>query len=332
MAVQLEGKHILLVAPRFFGYEKEIENELVKRGAMVDYLTDNPFDNTFIKAIARHNRRLLTGAVRRYYYDALDRLSRPHYDMILVVCGHNLPTAVLTEWRSIYPKAKFVFYTWDSIVNNPFILRNVELFDYCFSFDKADSFKYGFHFRPLFFSDGYDSTEKDALSYDMSFIGTMHSDRYALISSIAKSLPQDVHFYNYLYIQARWVYYLYKCSNPSFRASKVNEFQFDKLKQLDVQHIFSISKTILDIEHPAQTGLTIRTLETFGAKKKLVTTNKDICNYDFYSASNIYIIDRKKPKLDLDFLKHPYNDINPNLYRKYSISGWLNEILYTAYC
>ena len=40
---------------------------------------------------------------------------------------------------------------------------------------------------------------------------------------------------------------------------------------------------ILDIAHPHQKGLSFRPYEAMGLRKKLITTNKDITNYDFYN-------------------------------------------------
>ena len=48
---------------------------------------------------------------------------------------------------------------------------------------------------------------------------------------------------------------------------------------------------ILDIAHPHQKRLSFRPYEAMGLRKKLITTNKDIANYDFYNPNNIFIID-----------------------------------------
>jgi hypothetical protein len=88
----------------------------------------------------------------------------------------------------------------------------------------------------------------------------------------------------------------------------------------------ALMKAILDIEHPNQRGLTMRTFETMGAQKKLVTTNALIAEYDFFDTSNICILDRKNPKIPKDFLESPLVPLAPDIYRRYSIEGWLDEI------
>jgi hypothetical protein len=92
------------------------------------------------------------------------------------------------------------------------------------------------------------------------------------------------------------------------------------------QRISDVSKAIIDIEHPKQKGLTIRTFEVLGKEIKLITTNKNIIEYDFYNEANISVIDRNNPVIDDNFLNKPYQPLSPKLYYKYSIDGWLEDI------
>lgn len=54
------------MAPRFFGYEKEIEDQLISRGAEVDFVLDRPFDTPFMKAITKVRREWVIGSADRY--------------------------------------------------------------------------------------------------------------------------------------------------------------------------------------------------------------------------------------------------------------------------
>ena len=50
---------------------------------------------------------------------------------------------------------------------------------------------------------------------------------------------------------------------------------------------------VLDSAQDGQLGLTIRVLEAIGAKKKIITTNEDVINYDFYyQRIYMYIMER----------------------------------------
>lgn len=326
MTISLAGRRVLHIAPRFFGYEIALREELARRGAEVDYLPDRPFSSPMLKAMTRFKRDWTLHVTDRLYRRQLTAWGRREYDIVFVVNGQTLSRDVLAQLRREFPRARFILYMWDSIENRRCTLESLEFFDDLFSFDRRDVETYGFRFRPLFFSRGFDPSALH-IAYDISFIGTMHTDRYRVVSSVDRSLGVKASRYWYLYLQAPWVYYAYKVLNPAFRDASRKEFRFQPLAKDKVQEVFRTSRAILDVEHPRQVGLTIRTLEVLGASKKLVTTNPDIVTYDFYRPENILVIDRDKAAVPLDFIKSDYVPVDPAIYARYSIQGWMDEIL-----
>lgn len=327
MMSSLSGRRILFIAPRFFGYEQDIAGELVRRGALVDTLLDRPFESSLAKALTRLRPELIIGAVDRLYHRELNRLGRAEYEMVLVVNGQTLSESMLKRLRLSYPRARFILYMWDSFHNRKSAIRNLRYFDDCLSFDRECARNFGLRFRPLFFSPGFENQGRATFDHHLSFIGTAHTDRYAITARIAGALPSHLRFYRYLYLQAPWVYYAYSMTNSSFRGARLEDFHFRPLSRSDVQQVFFSSRAVLDIEHPRQTGLTIRTLETLGAARKLVTTNLRIQEYDFYQPENVCLIERHTAKVPVSFLETPYRPLDPILYRKYSLSGWMDEVL-----
>lgn len=327
MSVSLQGKRVLYIAPRFFGYEAEIAEELRSRGAEVDFLRDRPFDTPFMAALTRFKREWIIDAADRYYREGLSNFDRADYDIVFVVNGQTLSARTLTEWRNLYPRASFVLYMWDSFDNRPWAVANLKYFDHCFAFDPGNSKEFGLEFRPLFYTQGFERAASEAFEYHISFVGTAHTDRYATVSALAETLEDGIKPYWYLYLQSPWIYLAYRVINPGFRQAKSCDFNFYPLTKAQVQQVFHASRAVLDIEHPKQTGLTMRTFETLGASKKLVTTNSRVRDYDFFSENNIAIVDRARPRLPSGFLEAPYTPLPDELYRKYSITGWLDEIL-----
>ncbi len=327
MLNNLTNKQILFVAPSFFGYENEIKQALEQRGAQVDLLMDRPFKSSFMRGVTAINRQMVMEIANRHYQKKIIAYARSHYDLVFVINGQTLSPPILSQWRRTFPRAKFVLYAWDSIRNRQTIKKNFEFFDHCFSFDKKDADFFGLKFHPLFFSQGFENTSPQNITYDISFIGTAHTTRYSVVSMMSQFFSKNVRFYKYLYLQAKWVYFYYKATNPTYKSSVINEFAFNPLDKETVQQVFLKSKSILDIEHPLQTGLTIRSLEALGAKKKLITTNKNIIDYDFYNPENILIIDRNEPKVKEEFFYKPYIEVDSLIYEKYSISGWLDHLL-----
>lgn len=328
--LDLHGKKLLLIAPPFFGYYQDIITEIASRGGLVDWIPDRPFDAPVAKSIDRFVPQLFIPFVDSLYERQLAIFSAPLYDFVLVVNGHTLSKSFLARLRSLFSSAVFVLYLWDSFVNRPGIKAKIVLFDSVLTFDPSDADEYGLKLRPLFYvesvSDGPDLPDR----YRLSFIGTAHSDRYSVVHQLRNVLPSCHSVFWYLYLQARWVFYAYRFCKPSMRAARIDEFHFEPLAKREVQAVFSRSSSILDISHPRQTGLTMRTLEVLGAGKKLVTTNPGVRSYDFYSESNILIIDRNSPSVDPQFLESPFQRLPPQVIRKYSISGWLDDVLSLA--
>jgi hypothetical protein len=323
---ELRGKKVLLIAPRFFSYEQEIRNELQRRGAKVDFVPDRPFDSPLMKAITRFRRQWIISTADRFYQNALENLGRTSYDLILIINGQTVSSTILAELRRAFPTAKRVLYMWDSMQNRPHAVAGLTYFDQCFTFDPQCAQRYGMRFRPLFFSPAFEGCLTESFNHHVSFVGTAHTDRYAVVHAVSQILEPRFQCYWYLYLQAPWVYWTYCAINPAFRDSSISEFRFSALDKNEVRNIFFGSQAILDIEHPLQTGLTMRTFETIGAQKKLITTNRQIAEYDFFS-DNICIIDRLKPDINPEFMEQPYRPLSPHTYQKYSLKGWMDELL-----
>lgn len=325
----LKGQRILLIAPRFFGYERDIQEELIRQGAMVDWLPDRPFDTPLMSALTKIQPNLILPAANRLYMQMLEKFAADHYNMIIVINGQTLSGQVLLSLRNTFPAAKFVLYMWDSIANRKRVQKNLEFFDKIFTFDPRDATNYKIILRPLFYGHKFDMipTQDQTFKYKISFVGTSHSDRFKIIDQLRLGLPSNIECFWYLYLQAPWVLQYYRLTKPGMSHAKKNDFKFTPLDKMKLKSVFFDSLSILDIEHPLQIGLTMRTFETLGASKKLITTNSGIRDYDFFSSDNICVIDRHKPFVPASFFDIPYTPLSPQIRNRYSITGWLSELI-----
>lgn len=324
----LRGKQVLFIAPEFFGYEKEIADEMRRQGAEVDFLPDRPFTSPLMKAVTRLRREWVLPLTDRFFLNSVEAFRRSRYDLIFVVVGEGLSVRALSELRASFPGAAFVLYMWDAMRNRRLLERNLPFFDTCHTFDANDAKTFGMKFRPLFFSPGFARSATPDFQYHLSFVGTAHSDRYKIVSNVTAALPKQTNCYWYLYLQAPWVLWAHKLGNPAFRGVSMKSFRFDPLPKAAVQRVFFNSLAVLDIEHPRQTGLTMRTFETMGASKKLITTNALVKESDFFNPENILVIDRGSvPKIPSSFLRSPYVPPVDAIYQKYSLAGWLNDVV-----
>jgi len=322
----LRGKRVLLICPRFFGYDDAIAGELARRGAVVERMEDRPFRSPAMKALAKLAPRLVRALAARRYRRELGSLDG--LDLVLVVNGQTLSIGVLRALRLRNSRARFLLYLWDSLRNRSSVVDAIGLYDKVLTFDPQDAERFGLVYRPLFFSDEFSQRQREPTEFDLSFIGTAHTDRWSLIAEIDAHLPSYIRRFWYLYLQAPWVFYFRKFLSPSFRRARITDFRFDALDRPEVGRIFRRSRCILDIEHPAQRGLTMRTIEALGAGKKLITTNPAVAKHDFYDPQNIVVLERGRPLSVPDgFFTVAYADVTEQVYNRYSLCGWMNDVL-----
>ncbi|RFQ10033.1 hypothetical protein CRE00_28585, partial [Escherichia coli] len=110
---------------------------------------------------------------------------------------------------------------------------------------------------------------------------------------------------------------------------KLFSFTLRSRSKKQIASFFSSADAVLDIQHPRQTGLTMRTIECLPLKRKFITTNSRVKNYDFYSAENFYFIDRDNILIDSDFFEIPYNDAHLDAISRYSIDSWVKTLCST---
>ena len=98
------------------------------------------------------------------------------------------------------------------------------------------------------------------------------------------------------------------------------------LSHQEILKLFSISNVIIDFPSSFQSGLTMRTFETLGAGKKLITSNKNIINEPFYNPQYINIIDPDNLYLDINFIKNTPSTSMREIMKEYSIENYIYKL------
>jgi hypothetical protein len=325
----LFGKKVLLLAPAFFNYEAVIKQNIEKLGAVVYYYDERSIKSTLSKALLKTCPTIFNIQSYFYFNKIISKHAGSVFDYILIIKCDMISEKILVKFKKAFPNAKLCLHLWDSERNIPNITKKIQYFNHITSFDRNDCIANNkIQFRPLFFSESINSHPANEYQFDIVFCGTIHSDRFNIIKIIEKQCNElQLKFYKFPYLQSLFMYYYYRLFNNSFRGTTSEDFSFKKRNQKDIYSIEMSSQIILDIQHPKQSGLTMRTIEILGMRKKLITTNIDIANYDFYDSSNIHIIDRKDPKIDKKFLAVPYKDLPESVYDYYYIDQWILDVL-----
>lgn len=331
MHLPLYNKRILLLSPAFFNYENIIKEKMEQLGAIVKFYDERAVKTAFEKALLKISPKIFTRKAYKYYQTIIDENKGSNFDFIVIIKCDMVSIRTINELRLSFPKAKMCLHIWDSVRNIPNISEKIKYFDYASSFDRNDCMKdLGLHFRPLFFSDDFCGKTDDNknFQFDVVFCGTIHSDRLYILKTIEhQCMKLNLKYYKYYYLQSRFIYYYYKLTKKSFRDTKYEDFSYIKKNHKEIAEIEDAARIIIDIQHPAQSGLTMRTIEMVGLRKKLITTNAEIVNYDFYDSSNICIINRNSPVLDQNFISVPYKELPDSIYQKYSLCQWILDIL-----
>ncbi|MDY5063389.1 MAG: hypothetical protein SPE82_01560 [Succinivibrio sp.] len=328
-------KKLLLIAPLFFDYYKEIIKEAELLDFQVDYICDAPSNSNISKAIGRINKNLLHISTKKYFNKVvLPKIDGKQYDYVLLVAGMTFAFNVdmVGIIKKLNPEARFVMYQWDSEENLPYSTEIQQYFDELYSFDLNDcqhSTKY--EFLPLFYTRAYEKigkTQVASFTYDCSYVGTAHPQKYKDINEMANQLKivmPNQFIYHYMPSILKFAYH--KMRATEFRYAKLNEFKTEKLNINQLMQIIKKSKCILDAPQSGQTGLTIRSIECLGAKRKLITSNPDIKKYDFYDPANILVFDGTIDT-ESEFFKCKYKEIDEKIYIKYSLREWLKTLLH----
>ena len=193
---------------------------------------------------------------------------------------------------------KITMYYWN-VVNerNKFILEDKNI-DSFWTFDEFDSKKYNMKFSPQFYYP-YPFNDHSDIKYDVCFLGAA-KDREQIILDIENTLKNSG-----------------LRTNIIISHSGSNFISYHNYLTM----IFE-SKSVLDVVGDNQIGITLRCLESIFYKKKLITNNKNIINYDFYEKNNVFIIGKDDVNDLKTFLETKYIDISEKIKNKYSYEQW----------
>lgn len=326
MKVNLNNKRVLYMGPVFFPYDQFLLNKLKELGALVEpfelYLTGLHY-----KFIKKFRPSEVEDFKRNYYRKAF---VKNNYDYVLVRHGYQLSPAFYDQLRTFNPSAKFINFHWDSVKEHYDYRSIIKCFDRVYSFDYKDCETYsGLSYLPLFFIDLYSNFAKESVikannkNYDLLFIGAWRNmERYNMIKLTEEHAQQaGLNFYYYLHLSLKdQLVSIKEGTYPKESKSRL-------LTHKNILRLLSVSNTVIDFPSSFQTGLTMRTFETLGAGKKLITTNKNIFKEPFYDPEFIDVIDTKEYDLHKDFINNiPARSLKDKM-NNYSLESYIYKLL-----
>lgn len=326
----MKKERILLLCPSFRGYDKALENKMIELGYDVVSFNDIPQTKLHRQLINSPSLKVKLRLILKYLEERNERrilngIKNQQFDYVIIIKGTYLTDVFYRGLKKQNPKAKYVMYQWDSLVNygkflNKNYLNYKNYFDRIYSFDPYDCKNNAeLEYLPLFYKNEYaDEGEKptnSATEYDLFFIGGNHKNRFKIIYSIYKDAKRH---------NLKCKFLLLGGIKHDVPADGEIEFIDSPISHNQIINYFRNCKVAIDIQSSAQTGLTIRTFEALAAGRKLATSNKWIEKEPFFDSTNIFVFDPENPSIPIEFVK---SESKPLDITNYSVASFVNKLL-----
>lgn len=304
-----------------WGLNKHLAATLEQKGHEVHHIDFHSFSyrypNVLYKVYNFFLKTFLKKNIKNIYYGQeiikkVKAISDQH-DVILTIKGDFIDPKYLRELKKY--TAKSIGFFNDNTYRCPKIKRAIPCFDTVFSFEKEDCDTLGLRFAPNWIYTQQPETKTD-FKYDIFNISSKDK-RLNTLLKIAQDLKSKSIRYKFMVLE----------KDTSAHSDDI-EFFFKKIPLEEVTQLVADAKTLLDINRYGQKGLTFRVFESLGLEKKLITTNTDIVTYDFYNPNNILVVDEENPIIPTDFFKNEYQKLPESIYYKYTIEGWLDQVVF----
>ncbi|SFG40334.1 hypothetical protein SAMN05216356_107127 [Oribacterium sp. WCC10] len=313
--------------PFFYNYEKDIERCLMESGNQVYLIDTNIHAQGFLKKLAMFYTKKLRDKIVREYYEDKTKDVPLGIDTVFVIKGQWMTDEVIEMLKTRFKDARFKIYQWDSVATFSDQTRINPHFQDIYTFDPVDSENYNWNYRPLFFKreECVDTEEK---KYDLIFLCSMHTRRMQILlalKKVAEGYGKKV--FSYIYVpRLQYIKEAVLKRNPLYKGAS-GELHFASLPMKDTVDVYNHTRCFVDYTFPQQNGLSMRTIESVGHKCKLVTNNRHVLDTDFYDPDNVCIYDPDDFDIPKEFLETPYHDIAKDVYERYSLEGFLEDIL-----
>ncbi len=312
------SQKICVVSFDHWGYDKYIVNTLnslkhvshhikidgYKHANISDRLT-NTISKIFTGKNLKKRRR------QEYIVEELDKIG--YQDQILVIN----PELIDLDFHLKIKKrtSKYIAYLYDSLERCPIEHLLDGVFDEIFSFDTNNINNFGFKGITNYIYLPQNRSPQNII-YDAVYIGS-YDDRFQQLLKMAKILKDKNLKYKFIIIGKP------KHINPLKKLhSDYIDFDSKKIKQKDVLQLYNSSEVIVDLVREQQAGLSFRFFEALALNKKVITNNKNVINYQFYTKNNIALTNN----IPVDFFSKHYKPIPDEIYHKYTLKNWVTTV------
>lgn len=310
---------ICVISYDFWDYDRHIAEALRAKGIDAHHLKMSAYRHPNLAARLKNtaskvffNKNIKNEKRQEMILDGLKKLGKQ--DKVLVINPESIEPKF---HEKIKPFAgTYIAYLYDALARNP-AEKVLPYFDKIFSFDKNDIAKHGFQETTNY---NYLPEKKSQTTpeLDLIYIGS-YDERMEKLDGLANKLDGLRKKYSFIIIGK-------KAWKKKLVQKKGFLFGTERIPHSELPQYYDRAKVILDLVREGQSGLSFRVFEAMALKKKIITTNSYITQYDFFNPENILVLNANMSNMTEEFFETPYQDLPREIYEKYTIQNWVGKI------
>ena len=309
-------KKIVIVGPPSFGYLTKINEALtsfsdVESTIILIDKSSFKYKNLLHRLLNSLSKIFLNKNLKKEYLNSflIDSIKKlGHQDVIFMIRPDLLSPKTLNFLKT-QTQSLTAFY-YDSTRRFPKKIDIINYFDTVYSYDKLDVETYNLKFLTNYIFDERENVNFEQLFFNISTFDYRYQSMEELANYIdEKKWSKEILIYGSNGLKSDSLTLIHEQISVDVVADKINR-----------------SKIIIEIQRKEQIGLSFRVFEALGQRKKLITTNTDIVNYDFYHPQNILVIDEAAINIPEDFVNSPYIPISDKVLDKYRLRNWTKKL------
>lgn len=325
-----KAKTFLLMMADYSDFPTLFAKNLEKEGFLPYVITDNipkfKYENgkryiNFLKKTFQKDREYKKNLVEehrfREYTNQINALGTD-LDYVLIIRPDLFPISVIKFLKT--KTKKLIAYQWDGINKFPQIKDYFSLFDIFYCFEDVTNIENVKKITNFYFDfDDYNETQ-NTYNHDVPvfyFVGLDWENRREKIDKFVTFTKNNNYKIDF-YIQE-----FEKNANKNLSM----HYMKDRISFAENIELVKKSDILVDFVDPRHSGLSIRFFEGMYYKKKVITDNIKVKQYDFYHPDNIFVLENENYDAINEFLKIPYQEIPENIVKKYGFSNWIQQII-----
>lgn len=296
-------KRVLFIAPTVGGFDKVIKSELERQEYEVDFIIEHfvTGDPLYVRDTHSYEDKYISDfyeSLKPYWVEVLSSSSyNKSYDVLFVIDGRGLHHCIFDILKERNNDLYSVNYLYDTMRNIYRFDKQFHNFDRVITYDRQDQRDYKLEFLPICWNTQEGAPSNDYKVFGMGAYFASRDKLYRFVGDISKEKKYNsyiklysapIKHYPFKYI-ANLILNKKTYLPPTLYYSDYILHSFMSNDQFN--KVLNSSEIILDSIDSRQDGLTARCTWALGAEKKIITDNKSIKDYDFYTPEQIFVVE-----------------------------------------